>query len=267
MEFDGRVIGVRIHGVNSNPEANSIISSIMAHSHSQFDGCEASHGLPGGPTCCCASYLLPLEFPKSWPGDALLRLTGGDGDATTAKKSATKAVTIVHGLKKIITVSDKGPTDATAMAISEAGTILDLGSDAEMVAKYGSEAGVSKVELKGKTLIPGYIDVHVGFKLVLRSNEADQPSCLPGRDFEQTHPTMFSVGESVVHNVSMFKCKTKKEVLAKIKAVHEQTPGDGVIAFQGFNHSALPEREFVNRNELDAISKDRPIIVTHNTGQ
>lgn len=65
----------------------------------------------------------------------------------------------------------------------------------------------------------------------------------------------------------MFVCKTKADVLAKIKSVHESNPGDGILAFQGFNHSVQSEdRSFITKDDLDAITKDRPLMVTHNTG-
>lgn len=153
------------------------LQKTMASSHVHDDpSCCAQ--LPA-PTCCCASFLAPFDFPPTWPGDALLRLRGGaDGNDTTtaATKSKEKCRTVVYGLKNIVTVSDKDAREGlTAMAVSEAGTILAIGTDAEILEKYGKD-GVERVEIKGKTIVPGYIDVH-------------------------THPTMFAVGEGVVHNV------------------------------------------------------------------
>jgi predicted amidohydrolase YtcJ len=78
---------------------------------------------------------------------------------------------------------------------------------------------------------------------------------------------MAAVGQYVIHDVSMFRCKTTDDVLAKIKQVHESTPGNEMLAFQGFNHSMQsPTKEFLTRDDLNKISKDRPLVVTHNTG-
>ncbi|KAI9032979.1 amidohydrolase family-domain-containing protein [Hyaloraphidium curvatum] len=202
--------------------------------------CDASHAPAPAPTCCCAAGFAPLSFPPSWPGDAVLRLRGGDGAAAAEAKSRDKAKTVVFGLQKIVPVSDNVPQDATAMALSEAGTIIALGSDSDILAAYGKE-GVERVELAGKSVIPGLIDVH-------------------------THPMIAAVGRSVVHDVSMFVCPTKDDVLEKIRKVHAETPGDGIIAFAGFNHAMQsPDRTFITRDDLDAISDKRPIVVTHNT--
>lgn len=78
---------------------------------------------------------------------------------------------------------------------------------------------------------------------------------------------MYAVGAHVVHSVSMFDCPTKSDVLAKIANLHASTPGNDLLAFQGFNHSIQsPDRTFIMRDELDEISKERPIMITHNTG-
>lgn len=113
-----------------------------------------------GPTCCCASFLRPFDWPASWPGSALLRLKGGAPDSAQNaenSKSKTKVKTVVFGLKRVIPVSENAPENATALAVSEAGTILALGSDEEILAKYGNDAE-EKIELKGKTVVPGFID-------------------------------------------------------------------------------------------------------------
>ncbi|KAI9027065.1 amidohydrolase family-domain-containing protein [Hyaloraphidium curvatum] len=200
----------------------------------------ASHGdLPMPlPTCCCEQFLAPVEFPPGWPGDAILRLRGGT-DAPKPAKSREAAKTIVYGLQRIATVSDKSPEGATAMAISEAGTILALGSDEEVLAKYGAAQGVEKIEMKGRSIVPGLVDVH-------------------------THPFGIAGGST---DVSMFVCETKADVLAKIKKTLDETAGTSVLSFGGFNNSAQSaDRSFITRDDLDAISATRPIMITHNTG-
>lgn len=80
----------------------------------------------------------------------MLRARGG-GDTT--QKSTTKISTVIHNAKRILTVSDTSPQDATAIAVSEAGTIVALGKDAEILALAGD--GVERVDLGQKSIIPG----------------------------------------------------------------------------------------------------------------
>ena len=103
----------------------------MSHAaHTSCDQHDHGHSSSGlvGPTCCCASFLLSFDWREDWPGDATLRLKGGADGSTEAAKSTSKVVTVVYGLKSLIPVSENSPAGATALAVSEAGTILAIGS-------------------------------------------------------------------------------------------------------------------------------------------
>lgn len=132
----------------------------------------------------------------------------------------------------IWTVYDKLP-HAQAIAISN-GRILEIGTDSEIL---GLAAGLSKkVDLGGKTVLPGFIDAHA-------------------------HPCI-----SGVWHLRMVACD--KESIGDIQDALRQRatqtpPGKWVLGFL-YDDGKTPHP--LSRQELDAAVPDHPVLVRHRGG-
>lgn len=132
----------------------------------------------------------------------------------------------------IVTVNDKQPT-AEAVAVKN-GRIIFVG-DKETAFSYKTD-NTQLIDLKGKTLLPGFIDPH-------------------------THVTM----EGLILNsvdVSPFKYKTIDQVLNVLKDAAKKGP---VLAF-GYDPSLMTNPGKLDFDTLDSISTEVPIVVINKSG-
>lgn len=98
----------------------------------------------------------------------------------------------------------------------------------------------ARIDLAGRTLIPGFIDPHghfpdSGFNALFRVDLAAPP-----------------VGD----------CRTLTEALDRLA----RAPGSGWVLGAAFDHISLPEGRFPTLAELDAIHPDRPLWLLHVSG-
>jgi predicted amidohydrolase YtcJ len=126
------------------------------------------------------------------------------------------------------------PGDQADWVLVENGRVLATGRGAPAV------GDAKRIDLRGRTLIPGFIDPHghfpeSGFNALYRVDLAHPP-----------------VGD----------CGNLAEVLRRLAGA----PGAGWVHGAGFDHTALPEGRFPTRAELDAIHPDRPVLVVHVSG-
>ncbi len=151
---------------------------------------------------------------------------------------STAATTLfVNG--DIITVNAKAPR-AEAVAVRD-GRILAVGSRAAVEAAAGSGATVR--DLQGNTLLPGFIDAHghITYKnrLQLSANIASPP-----------------VGTA----------KNIPDIIELLKAHHQALPDEPWIQGFGYDDSLLAENRHPTRDELDQVSTERPVMITHVSG-
>ena len=113
-------------------------------------------------------------------------------------------------------------------------TIEATGTTAEILALAGENPTV--IDLAGDTLMPGFIDTH-------------------------SHVSLYAtLSEKVYCGID---AGTLDGVLARIKAYADTLEkGDWVIGW-GFDDTGLPEMRGPSRQELDAISPDRPLLIYH----
>jgi predicted amidohydrolase YtcJ len=132
------------------------------------------------------------------------------------------------------------PTDrAEAIAVRD-GRIVAIGTVAEV--ETTRTDATRRIDLKGRTVLPGFIDAHGHITEVARwlgmahlapppvgtvSGIADLQAVL--RDYAQSHP-------------------------------------DGWLVAAGYDDAQLAERRHPTRQELDAVSTDRPIMALHVSG-
>ncbi len=139
----------------------------------------------------------------------------------------------------VITVDNDTPS-AEALAIRD-GKILAVGSRAEVQAIAGRNSKVR--DMKGKTMLPGFIDAHGHItytnRLQLSANLAPPP----------------------VGPVSSIA-----ELIETMKSHHKEYPDAQWIVGFGYDDSLMTERRHPTKQELDQVSTELPVAVTHVSG-
>jgi hypothetical protein len=143
----------------------------------------------------------------------------------------------------ILTMNDKA---MRAEAIAEAGgKIVAVGSKAEVLKLKGPQTQVT--DLKGRTMIPGFVDAHghvmMGGLQALSANLLAPPDGdvrdIPG-------------------------------LIATVKAWSAENAGNvrkaNLIIGFGYDNAQLKEQRHPTRDDLDAVSKDVPVILVHQSG-
>ena len=190
------------------------------------------------------SRLGPFRFAPVAMLIAALALAPAMGLAIGCTTSVPKevAATVYTG-GTIITVNDARPT-AGALAVKD-GKILAVGEEAEILKFKGDATEV--VNLGGKTLLPGFIDAHghvfnVGVQAVAAN--------------------LLAPPDGEVTDIASLQ--------ATLRAWAEKSPAavarTGWIIGMGYDDSQLREQRHPTRDDLDAVSKDVPVLVVHQSG-
>lgn len=140
----------------------------------------------------------------------------------------------------IITMEGDQAKYAEALAIRE-GNILYVGTKEEAFKFQGDETIMK--DLEGKTLVPGFIDGHAHFSLF--GTQAITANLLAPPD----------------GNVN-----TIDELLNELATWHTKNGTDktnGWIVGMGFDDANLKEKRFPTKDDLDKVSKDIPVMITH----
>src|SRR5690348_2342631 len=133
----------------------------------------------------------------------------------------------------LITLDPARPR-AAAMAIVD-GRIVEVGDDRSVSRWIGPQS--QRVDLGGKTVTPGFIDSHL--HLLWYGVQLHRQADLVGSS---------SIGEML-------------DRLSELA-----TRSEGWIQGHGFDQDKLAERRFPTREELDRVSRTRPIIVSRICG-
>jgi predicted amidohydrolase YtcJ len=143
----------------------------------------------------------------------------------------------------IITINDAQPTAEAVLARS--GRIVAVGSRAEV--EKQAQGPVTTVDLKGKTLLPGFVDPHGHVVMVgLRALAAN---LLPAPDGEGNGIPALQL--------------IVRDWITKNKKIIERY---GFIIGFGYDDSQLREQRHPIRTDLDAVSSDVPILIVHQSG-
>jgi len=157
--------------------------------------------------------------------------------ATTAPAIAQD--TILYRGGPIVTMD--GDTPQTVEAVVTAGDrIAFAGPERQARKAAGKDAAV--YDLKGATLLPGFIDAHSHF----------------------TVATM-SAGGLDLRDKALGPITDIAGVQAAIRSRIARTPArpGGWITVWQFDQETLAEKRYITRAELDAIAPDRPLVVLH----
>ena len=139
----------------------------------------------------------------------------------------------------IITVDDSRPA-AQALAIRN-GRVLAVGSRQEVEAAAGQGAEVR--DMQGKTIVPGLIDAHGHISLTALSNGFANVQPLPA---------------GPISSIAQLQ-----EVM---KSWDQANPEATWLMGWGYDDSLMAEGRHPSRYDLDAISTEKPIMLTHVSG-
>jgi len=134
----------------------------------------------------------------------------------------------------IITVVNQKPR-AEAIGIKN-GKIMSVGSATEV--EKGAGKATRVLDLKGKTVLPGFIDSHA-------------------------HP--MGTGKNRL-GVDLSSVKTVGEALEKIRQRVKKTPPGNLVFCPDYNRQHVVEKRYPSRKELDSISTKHPIWIQHYDG-
>ena len=142
----------------------------------------------------------------------------------------------------IITMAGDKPEEAEALAVKN-GKIIAVGTLSDVTWRAGKNA--RRVDLKGRTLLPGFIDAH-GHASFVGQNAG----------MVQLQPPPVGGIDSIAKLQQAFRdWSTLRNAPASVPFVGN-----------GFDDSQLAERRFPTRHDLDAVSADRPLIALHVSG-
>lgn len=137
----------------------------------------------------------------------------------------------------ILTV-DGAFSEAEAMAI-RGNRIIAVGTADAARSAAGKDA--TEIDLKGRTLLPGFIDPH-------------------------THVITGAAVDSIMENVGMSRFATAADVLDHLRSrVSSTSPGDWILA-RNFDPALQEGPTALTFSELDAVSADVPVFVLNASG-
>jgi predicted amidohydrolase YtcJ len=158
-------------------------------------------------------------------------------------EAAPEGVDTLYVGGPIITINDAQPTAEAVLLRS--GRIVAVGSRAEVESQ--AQGPVTTVDLKGKTLLPGFVDPHG--HVVMVGLQALAANLLPAPDGEGN-------GIPALQRIL-------RDWITKNKKIIERY---GVIIGFGYDDSQLREQRHPTRADLDAVSSDIPVLIVHQSG-
>jgi predicted amidohydrolase YtcJ len=177
-----------------------------------------------------------MTIPPTLPA-ALCALTLASGPVFSQTADA------IYSGGDIITINDAAP-NAEALAVKD-GKILAVGTKEEVLKTKGGSTKM--IDLGGKTLLPGFIDGHGHLSMV--GIQAASANLLPAPDGE---------GNSIVALQKLLKDWSAKNP--------KGLGGSGWIVGFGYDDSQLTDQRVPNRDDLDAVSKEVPVMIIHQSG-
>ena len=157
--------------------------------------------------------------------------------AAPAEDTCTDAELILRG-GKIVTMDAAGRI-AQALAVRD-GRILAVGSDDEINRCAGAHTEV--IDLAGRTVLPGLIDVH--------THALDWAKSILRGELDLRYPAVRAIGDIV------------RLVGERVAA----TPEGAWVIGSGWDDAQLAERRYPTRRDLDAVSPRHPVYLVHISG-
>jgi predicted amidohydrolase YtcJ len=166
----------------------------------------------------------------------LSMLSLGCGVPATADECAPADLIFSNG--HVVTM-DGGRRVVSALAVRD-GRIEAVGTDQAITRCAG--AATKQVDLKGRTVLPGFIDVH--------THVLEWAKGIVRGEIDAGYPTVHSIAE-----------------IKAAVAEHARTIAAGQwVRGAGWDDSKLEERRYLNKDDLDAVAANVPVYLVHVTG-
>jgi len=143
----------------------------------------------------------------------------------------------------ILTMNDAAPR-AEAVA-EQGGRIIAVGTEVEVMKLKGAKTKM--IDLGGRTLLPGFVDAHG--HMMMGGLQALSANLLAPPDGEVTDIASLQA--------------TLREWMKLNPAILSQI---GLVVGFGYDNATLAERRHPTRDDLDAVSRDLPIMLLHQSG-
>lgn len=179
-------------------------------------------------------FRLPLIFVFAMSLNCALSPCAAQKAETQQSESAAAPAVIYHG-GEILTMQGPSPVYVEALAVRD-GKILFAGTLTE-AQKLAGETSYH-IDLRGKTLLPGFIDTHGHFVYF---------------------------GKNLV-DANLFGCADIAELIARMERQAAVTPADAWIVGFGYQARTLKDGRPPTSAELDKISADRPVMIVDSSG-
>src|SRR5215472_10815202 len=142
---------------------------------------------------------------------------------------------LLHG--HILTVDEKD-SGAQAIAILH-GTIVKVGSAAEVLKFAGNGPGIRIINLHGRTATPGLID---------------------------THAHIAEGGVEELYGVKLSDATSVGEILSRVKAKVALVKSGEWVTGSGWDEGKLAEHRYVTAADLDTVAPNNPVWLVQTTG-
>ena len=155
--------------------------------------------------------------------------------AMCGSASAAETADLLYSGGDILTMRGATPEYVESLVVA-AGKIVFAGPLAEARELVGPDT--KRIDLTGKTILPGFIDTHGHF---------------------------IYFGKNLV-DANLFGCTEIADLIARMQSQADRTPADGWIVGFGYQSRGLKEGRPPTSEELDQISADRPVMVVDSSG-
>ena len=128
------------------------------------------------------------------------------------------------------------PATAEAVAVRD-GRIAWVGRSAD--AWNGGSAGAKRIDLGGRTVVPGFSDAHAH---------------------------VWKVGHLLTSMLDLRRATSVSALVDDVRRFAARRPGQEWLLGRGYNEASLVERRAPTRHDLDRASPDRPVVLTRTCG-
>lgn len=142
---------------------------------------------------------------------------------------------------EILTMQDDEPVYAEAI-VEQNGRIAFVGKKKDAEERF---ANAKKIDLQGKTLLPGFIDPHSHFGMVSNTMGQVDLNSPPVGDVTKISDVLYRI--------------------EKYKKVNNIPDGEWIFGW-GYDESQLDEKRHLNKMEIDSVLPNNPVYLVHTSG-